>query len=804
MADKARAVIIGGGIAGCALLYHLAKRGWTDTVLLEKGELTSGTTWHAAGNCPVYSHSHTLSRLSQDTIDFYGAFMAETGRDIGFHRSGSVKLSTSPEQAAENARAVAIVRTAGITAETIGPEELVERFPYLNPEGVLSAVWTPDDGHVDPSSLTNALADEARKMGAEIRRHTEVIGLRPRSAEQGGGWIVETTAGEIEAGQLINSAGLHGREVARLAGHSLPGIPIERQYLVTDEVSGIENLDAELPVLRDISAPLYIRQERRSLLLGLFDTAPVFWAEDGTPLDFDTDLLPNDLDRVSHAFERALSRIPILNELGVKRVLNGPLLRSPDAAPLAGPVPGLNDYWLNTAYFGGFSQACETGSRLARWITEGDADRELSFADPRRFGAWADSAYTQSRTRAAYIHEFSVVYPNEILPSEKPARSGALYDVLIARGAVHGELAGWEVPLWFAPEGMEAKEFPSFDRANWFGPVAAECRAARESAAVMDFSALARFELAGLGAADTLDRLCAGRIPREPGGVAVNPMLTPEGRLSGLLSVTHPGPGRYFIAAPARAEVLVADILNRALAEERGAELRNLSDASGGLLLAGPDAAALLSRATEVEMDETIFPPGTARAFAIGGIEILAIRALPFGGPGFQLHVAAADLAALHAALRAVDPGLVDFGWRAFDSLRLEQARPRWGIDMGPGSDPQSVGLGRHIVFDKGDFIGRDAFAARQGTDPENRICLIALTDAKDKDGRGSDPAGSEAVWHGGETVGLTSTGGFGHTLGRGLALAALPPSLTTPGTAVEIEIYGEGHPAEVIEPPMG
>ncbi|MDA0702506.1 MAG: FAD-dependent oxidoreductase [Proteobacteria bacterium] len=804
MTDKARAVIIGGGIAGCALLYHLAKRGWTDTILVEKGELTSGTTWHAAGNCPLYSHSYTMSRLSKDTVDFYGTFIAETGRDIGFHRSGSVKLSASPEQVTENARVAAMVRTAGITVKTLGPEELVERFPYLNPEGVLGAVWTPDDGHVDPSSLTNALADEARKMGAEVRRHTEVIGLRPRSSAEGGGWIVETTAGEIEAGQLINSAGLHGREVARLAGHVLPGIPIERQYLVTDDVPGIEELDAELPILRDISAPLYIRQERRSLLLGLFDTAPVFWAEDGTPLDFDTDLLPNDLDRVSHAFERALSRIPILNELGVKRVLNGPLLRSPDAAPLAGPVPGLNDYWLNTAYFGGFSQACETGARLARWITEGEPDREMSFADPRRFGLWAGTAYTQSRTRSAYIHEFSVVYPNEVVPSEMPARAGALYDTLVARGAVHGELAGWEVPNWFAPEGMEAKEVPSFDRANWFGPVGAECRAARESVAVMDFSAVARFELAGPGAAAALDRLCAGRIPRDPGGVEVNPMLSREGRLTGLILVAHPGPERYFITAPARAEELVADILTRALGGGSDAKLRNLSDSSGGLLLAGPDAAALLGRAAGTEMDETIFPRSTARAFAVGGVDILALREMPIGGPGFQLHIAAAELPALDAALRAAEPGLVDFGWRAFDSLRLEEGRPRWGIDMGMGSDPQGAGLGRHIAFDKGDFIGRAAFAARQGQEPDSGICLLALTGGAGKDGRGPDPAGSEVVWHGSKPVGLTSTGGFGHTLGRGLALAALPPALTAPGTAIEIEIYGKRHPAEVIEPPVG
>ena len=794
MTDKARAVVIGGGIAGCALLYHLAKRGWTDCILVEKGELTSGSTWHAAGNTPLYWHSYDLASLHRQTVDFYTAFIAETGRDIGFHQTGSLKLLVNAEQVAGHEQAAAVIRAAGTAVETIGPEESVERFPYLNPEGVLAAAWTPEDGHVDPSNLTNALADEARAMGAEVRRHSRVVGLKRRT---GGGWTVETEKGEIEAGQVINSAGLHGREVAALAGHVLPIVPMERQYLVTEPVEGIENLPQELPVLRDVSAPLYIRQEQRGLLLGLFDNAPVFWAEDGTPEDFDTDLLPNDLDRVSHAFERALDRIPILNELGVRRVLNGPLIRTPDAAPLSGPVPGLPDYWLNTGYFAGFAQACATGARLARWITEGEPDQDMSFADPRRYGAWTDAAYTMDRTRTEYVHEYGGMA--EATP-RTPARTSALYDTLVARGAVHGELAGWEAPDWFSHEGIEAGDAPGLGRAEWFGPVGVECRAARTSVAVMDFSALARFEIAGPGAAAALDRLCAGRIPHEPGGLGINPMLTPEGRLAGLLLVAHPGPGRYFIAAPARAEELVADILARGLADGSDAGLRNLSASSGGLLLAGPDAAALLSRAAGAGMDEAAFPPSTARAFAVDGIEILAIRELPIGGPGFQLHVAAADLPALYAALRAAEPDLVDFGWRAFDSLRLEQGRPRWGIDMGMASDPQGLGLGRHIAFDKGDFIGRDAFAARQGTEPENRICLLGLADGADC----PDPAGAEAVWHGGKPVGLTSSGGFGHTIGRALALAALPPALAAPGTAVEIEIYGKRHPAEVIDPPVG
>jgi len=774
MTDKARAVIIGGGIAGCALLYHLAKRGWTDTILVEKGELTSGSTWHAAGNCPLYWHSYDLASLHRQTVDFYNAFIAETGRDIGFHQTGSVKLLVNPEQVAGHERAVAVIRAAGTAVETIGPEESVERFPYLNPDGVLAAAWTPEDGHVDPSSLTNALAEEARALGAEIRRHSRVTGLKRRA---GGGWIVETENGEIEAGQVINSAGLHGREVAAMAGHALPVVPMERQYLVTEPVEGIENLAQELPVLRDLSAPLYIRQEQRGLLLGLFDNAPVFWAVDGTPDEFDTDLLPNDLDRVSHAFERALDRIPILNELGVRRVLNGPLLRTPDAAPLSGPIPGLPDYWLNTGYFAGFAQACATGARLARWITEGEPDQDMSFADPRRYGAWTDAAYTMDRTRTEYIHEYG---GNAEAGGRTSARASTLYDTLAAAGASFVELAGWEAP-------------------DEIGPVDAACRAAREAAAVMDFSALAKFELSGPDAAALLDALCAGRIPRDPGGAAANPVLSPEGRLDAFMLVAHPGPDRYYITAAALAEATVSDLLARA-ATGHEARLENQSETTGALLLSGPRATALLGKAAGVAMEEDVFPRFTARAFAVDGVEVLALRVAAIGGPGFELHAAMTDLPALHAALHAVDPGLVDFGWRAFDSLRLERGFARWGVDIGMTHDPQGAGLGRYIAFDKGAFTGRDAFAARQGTEPESRVCLLALKGAAD----GSGPAGSEAVWHGGKTVGLTTTGGFGHTIGRCLALAALPSALAVPGTAVEIELCGKRHPAEVIDPPGG
>ena len=402
MRTHARIAIVGGGIAGCSLLQHLVDAGCTDVVLVEKGELTSGSTWHAAGNIPHYMGGRTFSRLHKSSLDFYTGFASRSGCEIGLHRCGSLKVATTKAQLQEYEAFVSIANQLGMPFEVVGPEEVSRQFPYVSTDGVLGAAWTPADGHVDPSSLTQALADSARKAGAKILRHQCVTSIQASANSE---WQLETQGINIVAEHVINSAGLHSREVSQLLDHRLPVVPMERQYLVTEPLSGIEDLEQELPVLRDVSAPLYARQEQLSLLLGLYDREPVFWAIEGTPPSFDQELLQPDLDRVGEALRLAMLRIPILNEVGIKRVLNGPLLRTPDAAPLIGPVPSLRNYWLNTGYFAGIAQSGGCTAILARWILEGEPGEDVRVIAASRFDETADADYTMKMTRVAYAQE---------------------------------------------------------------------------------------------------------------------------------------------------------------------------------------------------------------------------------------------------------------------------------------------------------------------------------------------------------------------------------------------------------------
>ena len=798
MKSHARVAIIGGGVVGCSLLYHLTKLGWTDAVLLEKAELTSGSTWHAAGNVPHYSTSYALSQLYLESSREYEALEAETGHPVGFHKTGSIRVATTRALMDEHARGAGKARYLGLPYELVGPSELEALHPYLALDGVLGGVYTPEDGHIDPSSLTNAYANAARAAGAEIRRRTRVTAV---SRTGGGEWRVETEAGPVTAEHVVNAAGLWVREVAALVGHQAPAIALERQYLVTEDVPGIEALPAELPVLRDIEAPLYIRQERRGLVLGLFDDKPVFWAEDGMPPDFEQELLAPDLERLSASFEAALRRMPILGELGIKRTINGPLNRSADGNPLIGPVPGLPNFWMHSGFFAGIALSGSCGALLARWMVAGEPDRDVSAIDARRFGDWTGPGYAAATATAAYVHEFSPIHPHEEPPRETPARTSALYDRLAARGAAFGVRNGWEAPNWFAPEGEEPIDRPSFRRANWFAALGAECRAVAAGAGLLDFSSVSKYEVSGPDAAAFLDRLSANRIPARPGGMAAAPMLTVGGRLAAFLLMAHRAPGRYYLTGPAASELQALDWLETHCPPGGGVTIANQTAETGALLLAGASARAALERASGADLSDAAFPAFTARALAVGGIEMLALRVSAAGGAGWELHCPMATLDAVYQALHAASPGIVDFGWRAFDSFRLEAGRPRWGSEFGLSSDLQAAGLGRYLAPGKGDFIGRDAFVARQGEAPAGRIARLVI-DA-DADPGGIDAAGAELVSKDGAVAGIVTSGGYGHRMGKGIAFASLRADLAEPGTAVEIEILGERHPARVAEPPF-
>ncbi|MFO0996258.1 MAG: FAD-dependent oxidoreductase [Alphaproteobacteria bacterium] len=793
MKTHARVVVIGGGVAGSALLYHLTRLGWRDVVLVEKGELTAGSTWHAAGNTPHYSTGYSTTRLYLESTRFYEQFMRETGEDVGWHKCGGIRLAINANHMEEHRRACAKARYLGMRMEMVGPNQAKDLLPYMEVDGIVGAAWTQDDGYIDPSSITNALARQARANGAEIYRHTRVTG----TVRANGHWRVETEKGPITCEIVVNSAGLWGREVAAMVGYHPPMVPMERQYLVTETVEGLKALGRELPILRDISAPLYMRQERESLLLGLFDQEPVFWAADRTPDGFEQELLVPDLDRVSHAFEKAVARVPVLGKLGVKRVINGPLMRSPDGNPLIGPVPGLANYYMNGGYFAGFGLSGGLTARLAEWIVGGEPEIDLTAFDVKRFGAYATIPYTMDATRGAYVHEFSVAYPQEEPHGARRARTSAIYDRLKGEGAVFGVRNGWEVPNWFAPKGAPAEERPSYGRANWFPHVAAECRAVATAAGLLDLSSLAKFEIRGKGAAPWLDGLIANRLPERDGKIVGAPLLTKKGGIAAFAALARLSAERFYLTGSALSEQHLDDHLRRAARD--GIEIDNVTAARAALFLVGPKARDALAAATGKHVSDSTLPPFGVCDFTVGFAPVSVLRLSSIGGLGFEIHCEAAHLFAVYNALKECGAahGLVDIGMRAFESMRIERGLPRWGMDFGPATRPRSIGFDRFVKPAKGEFVGRDAVTA--STAPSDVLVTLRLEEG----GPEADPSGLEIVHDGEAQVGLVTSGAFGHRIGARIALAFVKSTHAKPGTRLAVELLGARVSARVVEAPL-
>ncbi|MGH6953242.1 MAG: GcvT family protein, partial [Alphaproteobacteria bacterium] len=703
----------------------------------------------------------------------------------------------------EHKRHAGQARDVGLPLELIGPNEVKTLFPLASTEGVLGAAYTPEDGHVDPASLTDALAGVACESGAEIRRRTRVTGLKAIGPRD---WRVSTEHGEIAAEVVINAAGLWAREVAAMVGYRPPMVPMERQYLVTEPAADLRALKRELPVLRDIAAPLYLRQEGQGLLLGLFDREPVFWAEDSTPDGFERELLPPDLERVSGAFERAMRRVPALRTLGVKTVVNGPLMRTPDANPLLGPVPGLDGFYMNAGYFAGFAQCGSACRYVAEWIVAGEPSIDLGALDVRRFGAYATIEYTRATTRAAYAHEFGVGYPHDDLAAGAPARTSPIHRRLEARGATFSARNGWEAPAWFAPKGVPARDEPSFGRANWFPYVARECHAVMDGVAVLDLSSLVKVEVTGPDSGVWLDRLCANRLPARPGEIASSPILNTRGGVAALVSLARLGEDRFYVTAAAAAEQCLLDILERHLPRGSRVAVANRTADRGALLVAGPRSRELLERVTDDEVASAAFPWLVARELPFGPGRTLALCLSSVGELAWELHHDAALHAALYDRLHAAGDGLglVDFGMRAFDSLRLEKGYPRWGIDLGPATDPFAAGLGHLIAPKTGGFVGREALEARRAQPPGSaREVLVTLVLEDGGPDNEVVPWGAEPVLDGDEVVGLTSSGGYGHRIEKRIALAYVRDELARAGLALEVEILGHRSRATVaLRPP--
>ena len=796
MESHAKVVIIGGGVVGASILFHLAKFGWKDCVLLERAELTSGSSWHAAGQIHTISSDPNISRLQGYTIRLYREIEATSGHSIGMHSTGGFYLASNQVWYDYLKRERSKARTLGLDQEFISVEEVARRHPLIDPTHYLAALWDPLDGDIDPSGVVYAYAKAARVHGARYYTHTPVTATRQR---KDGGWDVETPNGTIHAEIVVNAAGLWAREAGRLAGVHLPVQPMEHHYLITEDIPEIAErmkTGERLPAGIDYEANIYFRQERNGMLLGTYEPRSTPWKVAGTPPDFGHELLAPDLDRIADRLELAFGRIPALGRAGIKTVVNGPFTFGPDGNPMIGPVPGLTNYWAAVGVMAGFCQAGGVGLCLAEWMIDGEPSIDVWAMDIARFGHFATPDWGTVKSSENYERRFVMTFPNETLPKGRRQKTTALYDRLVARGAVMGTSFGLEHALWFAHGPDDAHEEPTFGRNRSHAYVAEEVRAVRERVGVLEIANFGKHEVRGPGAREFLGRMLAGHLPA-PGRVALSPMLTPKGKLYGDLTISCLDAEHYLLLGSGAAQDMHRRWFETHLPAS-GVQYRNVSDALHGLALSGPNSRALLQRITRDDVSATALRFRDVRRTFVGGVPVTLVRLSFSGELGYEIYCEPPYLMALWEQVEAAgaDLGLRPYGARTLMSLRLEKNWGVWTLDYRPDYTAAESGLDALIDW-KRDFIGKAAALAERERGPARR--LVALTiDTPDR-----DVVGDEAVLDGERCVGHVTSGGYAHHVGRSMAMAYVPADRAADGTALQVEINGERFAARVVTTPL-
>ncbi len=796
MQTTARVVVIGGGVTGCSILYHLAKKGWQDVMLIERQELTSGSSWHAAGGLFTVTRPNAVAALQKYTFEIYPKLEQESGQSCGFHDTGGLMLCRNHEEMDFLRQMQSACRRLGIESDFISLEEAREKAPILETAPLVGALWEEEGGHVDPASATQAFAAAARKLGATIVRHNPVIETNPLP---NGHWQVVTQNGTIEAEKVVNAAGLWGREVAALAGISLPLMPVEHHYLVTETVPEIQALDRELPQINDGEYNIYARQEGQGLLLGAYESHCVHWAEGGTPQDFGHELLPDDLSRMEVNFEKAVEVMPCIATAGVKRVINGPMIFSPDLGPLLGPHPKLTNYFCANGVMTGFNQGAGIGMVMADWIVEGEPPFDIFCWDVARYGDWADTAYTKALTGYFYEHRSDRIYPYQEFEVGRPITTPPVYDRLAAANGVFGASFGQEHPLWFAPAGSPAEDNLTFGQPNWWQPVADEGRRLRDGVGLMEFSAMAKFMVSGPRAEDWLNQVMANKMPAATGRMVLSPMLSERGRLIGDFSITRLGEDQFYVLGADVMQLAFERHFARFLPAE-GVVIENLSHDHAGLHIAGPAAQALLAKVAEADVTTEAFPFMTGGRLSLGGVDdVIALRVSFTGECGYEFYCPRADQPALFDLLCTAGEslGLCLTGTRALMMTRLEKSFPAWGTELSPDYTPYEAGVGRFIATGKADFVGKAA--ALELKDAPLRETRVTFT----VDAGEACVWGDEAVFKDGQWVGYVSSGGYGATVGEHIALAYVDPQTAVPGPGFTIEILGDQRPAVLHDAPL-
>ena len=794
MRTHAQAVVIGGGVIGCSILYHLAKLGWTDVVLLERDELTSGSTWHAAANIHGLHDSTNISRIQHYTMNLYNALEEETGQSCGVFQPGSLYLAQTEEREHQLRLQAAKAKFYGMNFHEVDREEAERLHPLVNYDGIRCIMFEPDGGNVDPSGVTNAYAIGARKMGAEIHRFTPDTATVP---QPDGTWVVETPNGDISTEWVINAAGLWGREVGKLAGLELPLLPTEHQYFVTETIAEIAQMDRRLPSVADRDGEYYLRQEVQGLLVGAYEKDVRFWAEDGTPQGFGHELFADDLERIKDNIMRAIDRVPAVGEAGIKRVINGPMIWSPDSNVLYGPHPDLRNYFCCNGIIPGFSQSGGMGLMAAQWIINGESDYDMFAWDVARFGPWADAKFTKARVGDQYAKRFAIHFPNEEREAGRPVRTRPAYEMQKNMGAVFGLNYGWEHPLWFA-DTPGAKDTDGFTRQNWFEPVGQEARMLRDTAGIIDISNFAKYIVKGPEADVWLNAVFANNMPKAVGRSCLTPLIGVNGGIAGDFTVTRLAEDAFMIIGGGAAERYHQRFWKEVPLPE-GTTFESRTDTMCGFNVAGPQSRALLSRLTNADLSTPSFPFMRSQRITVAGVEVIALRVSFTGDLGWELHCDHADQLRLYEALLEAgkEVGAGPVGSRALMSLRVEKGYGSWSREYSPEYWPQEVGLDRLIKLEK-DFLNKESYLKIKDNPPREMLSLIEVQEITDADATGGEPI----FLPDGTPVGRVTSGTYGYTVGKSLALGYLKN--IAPGSAVDVMILGKPHRGVVLaEPPF-
>jgi len=776
-------------VVGASVLYHLTRFGWSEVALIERAELTAGSTWHAAAGFHALNADPNVAALQDYTINLYREIEAESGWDIGLHMTGGVNIASDPQRWEWLKSAWAVFQSVGIeTARLVGPEEIKAICPIVDVTGVLGGLHDSNEGHLDPYGTTHAYAGAARKRGADVILRNRVVELKPRPDGQ---WDVVTEQGTIIAEHVVNAGGLWAKQLGRMAGVDLPVTPMEHHYFVTEDIPEIAALDREIGIAVDLDGFSYLRQERKGVLLGVYEQNPKHWNMDGAPWDYGIELIPEDIDRISPELAKAHERFPCLASAGIRKWVNGAFTFTPDGNPIVGPVRGLKNYWVACGVMAGFSQGGGVGKSLAEWMIYGEPQADIFGMDIARYGAFAaNREYLRQTTRQFYSRRFVMTFPNERLPAGRPLKRPGAYDGMSAAGCEWTASWGLEIPAYFAPMGF--RENTTLKRSNAFDIVGDEALQARRAAGLVDISAYSRYAVSGLGAEAWLDRLLACRLPKA-GQARLAPMLGPDGRLKGDLTVINWGGGDYWLMGSYYLREFHMRWFESQAGE--GVTVCDLSDALGGFLLTGPNARKILERTTHQDVSGTALPFMACGAFDIGMVRARVARLSIAGELGFEISCPVGMHATLRETLLAAGEGLglAEIGYYALNALRLEKSFGIWSREFTQGYTPVQTGLDRFIAFDKGTFVGREAALKAREAGAEQRIVTLEI-DAVDADASGFEP-----VWHDGRRVGFVTSGGFGYAIGKSVALALVDDDFAGEGTALSVHIVGVERPARII-----